>query len=199
VDGDSITLLAVHAHDDLTPEFLAALETPECPEEEAPPERCELEELLLEGKSDEVADRVAGCLADSLKSLRFEVRSLGADDGAGLVVCVRTDEDVCFDDEAALSAILDRFAELLAGDRAAALRKAVEHVNDLREAKRIPSQSDPLTGLIPPPSRLENPRLPSPYLLAALLSRDPLLSRASGGTSFVFFGGGRESAPTGGD
>jgi len=110
VDGDSITLLAVHAHDDLTPEFLAALETPECPEEEAPPERCELE-----------------------------------------------------------------------------------------EAKRIPSQSDPLTGLIPPPSRLENPRLPSPYLLAALLSRDPLLSRASGGTSFVFFGGGRESAPTGGD
>ncbi len=198
VDGDTITLLAVHAHDDLTPEFLAALETPECPTAEEPPERCELEEMLLEGRIGEVADRVAGSLADSLKFLRFEVRSLGDDDGVGLVVCVRTGEDICFDDESAIGAILDRFAELLGGDRAAALRKAVEYVNDLRDAKRIPSQPDPLTGLIPPAVRLPNPRLTSSYLLAALLSRDPLLSRTDGGTSFVFFGGGRSSAPTGG-
>ena len=57
---------------------------------------------------------------------------------------------------------------------------------------RVPGEARPLTGLNRPAAKLDNPRLPESYLLSALLSRDPLLAREGGETSFVFFGGGRD-------
>jgi len=196
VSGGDVTLLAEWRHDDLTPEFLASLPSPpECPEEPEPAQPCPLEAKLLDGHDAEVVEEVAASLVASLKSLRLEIRNLGGDDGRGLVVCVRTGEDICFLDSRpdAVLAILDRFGELIQGDRRDALRKAVEHANDIRERVRAPSPPDPLSGLGRPARRLDRPRLPEGYLLSALLSRDPLLTTEGGETSFVFFGGGRDA------
>lgn len=197
IDDNLLLYSVAFAHDDLTPEFLALLRSPECPVEPGVVEPCPLEILLLEGRTDEVVETVAAALADSLKSLRFELRNLGDDSGIGLIVCVRTDLEICFkDDSATIDLILDRFASLLTTERRDALRKAVEHVNDLREKIRIPSPSDPLNGLTAAANRLTDPRLSESYLLTALLSRDPLLTDDENSrTGFVFFGGGRAAAP----
>lgn len=195
VAGD-VTLYAEWRHDDLTPEFLASLpSSPQCPEEPDPAQPCPLEAKLLDGLDAEVVETVAASLVASLKSLRLEFRNLGGDDGGGLVVCVRTGEDICFLDSRpdVVLAILNRFGELIQGDRRDALRKAIEHANDIRERVRVPQPPDPLSGLGRPARKLDHPRLPEDYLLSALLSRDPLLTTEGGETSFVFFGGGRDA------
>jgi len=193
--SNKLTVSAAWPHDTLTPEFLAALPSPTCPTEPEPEQPCELEAMLLDGRDDDVVARVSAAMADSLKSLRFELRNLGDDDGTGLVVCLRTDEDICFLESYpdVVQRILSEFCVLIQTGRRDALRKAVEHANDIREKVRIPSDPDPVSGLGRPAARLDNPRLPEDYLLSALCQTDPILTQGAGGASFVFFGGGRSA------
>ena len=88
--------------------------------------------------------------------------------------------------------ILQRFIATLMTERRDVLRKAVEHVNDLREKVRVPVDPPGASPLIPAARRLQPARLSEAYLIAALSATDPLLVDGSDGlTSFIFFGGGQ--------
>ena len=191
--GNILPHARTFCHDDLTPEFLAVLPTPECPSAEGQIDTCPLETLIIEGKLAQAADIVVVGLIDALSCLRFEVRDFGENDGTGLVVCVSSGREICFkDDEESMNFILQRFIATLMTERRDVLRKAVEHVNDLREKVRVPVDPPGASPLIPAARRLQPARLSEAYLIAALSATDPLLVDGSDGlTSFIFFGGGQ--------